>query len=102
MGIMTLRDKFYLRFFLFHQRYGRMWAALLEGLCVFVASMVIGLVMFSLFNFAMWSFDYIVEQHTKQRVSQVQAEKVKYEKIITACLNGGLIYMDGKARPCSI
>lgn len=99
---MTLRDRLYLRFFLYHQRYGRMWAALLEGLCVFVASMVIGLVMFSLFNFAMWVYDSAVQEQVKQEIKQVHAEKVKYERIITACLNGNIIYLDGKARPCSI
>ena len=99
---MTLRDKFYLRFFLFHQRYGRMLAALLEGVCIFVAAAAIGLALFSLANIAVLGFDYIVEQQTQERVKEVHAEKVKYERIITTCLNGGLIYLDGKARPCSI
>ena len=40
---MTLRDRLYLRFFLFHKRYGRMWAALLEGVCLFIGAVVLGL-----------------------------------------------------------
>lgn len=79
-----------------------MWAALLEGVCVFVASAVIGATILAIFNISAWAVEEIINSEVQEKTAEVQAEKVKYERIITACLNGGLIYLDGKARPCSI
>lgn len=87
---MRLRDAIYLRFFLFHQRYGKLWAALIEGVCVFVAAAVIGVFLFFLANLTIKAVDEMVEQ----RASVYKKEAKAYQNTLLACLNGGVI---GKA-----
>lgn len=84
---MPLRDRIYLRFFLFHQRYGRMWAALLEGICVFIAATVIGLALFALANATSWAVDQVIERQTRA----AKQEAKTYQMALINCLNGGVV-----------
>ncbi len=84
---MMLRDRLYLRFFLYHQRYGRMWAAFFEGVCIFIASTVVGLVVFSLANLTMWCYEEVVAE----RVKVYKDEANSYQVALINCLNGGVV-----------
>lgn len=87
---MRLRDMLYLRFFLFHQRYGRFWAAMIEGVCVFIAALVIGLFLFGLSSLFLWWWNDMLDEHTRV----YKAEAAGYQSTLIRCLNGGII---GKA-----
>lgn len=84
---MTLRDRLYLRFFLFHRRYGRMWAALLEGVCLFITAVVIGLFVMAVVNLATWWYSALIEEHVKAAKQEAKG----YEQMLVACLNGGVV-----------
>ena len=87
---MTLRDKFYLRFFLFHSRFGRVWAAMLAFVvyCLFIVACIAA--MWALVQLSIWWYDSSVAEHTKV----YQQEAASYQRTLIACLNGGVI---GKA-----
>lgn len=88
---MTLRDRFYFRFFLFHSRYGRMWAAMLAfvAYCLFVAACVA--VMWALVQMSVWWYDSSVAEHVKA----AKQEAASYQRVLLACLNGGVIARAG-------
>jgi hypothetical protein len=87
---MRLRDLIYLRFFLFHQRYGRFWAALLEGVCVFVAVCILMGALWVLWGATMLAAQHVIDKHTER----YKQEAANYQATLIKCLNGGII---GKA-----
>ena len=84
---MTLRDKLYFRFGLFHQRYGRIWCALLEGILIAISAFVIGLTVFGLANLAYMVYESALEEHARA----YKAEARSYQVALINCLNGGVI-----------
>ena len=99
---MTIRDRLYLRFGLFARRYGRMWCAFLEGLLVGTMLLVAILTLWGATQLVVWAYYTHVSEVVQEHVKQVEAEKVRYEQIIVACLNDGGYQLDGKMRPCSL
>lgn len=88
---MTLRDKLYFRFGLFHQRYGRIWFAFVEGVCLFLASVIVGLFIMAVVNLATWWYSALIEEHVKA----AKQEAASYQNTLLACLNGGVIARAG-------
>ena len=95
---MTLRDRLYLRFFLFHKRYGRMWAALLEGVCLFIGAVVLGLFIMAVVNLATWWYSALIDEHVKA----AKQEAASYQRTLLACMNSGVIghTEDGEVVAC--
>ena len=92
---MTLRDKFYFRFGLFHKTHlARFIAAFVEGLLLGFCLLVVVLAVMAFGRIAWWAWD---ELHTAQQ-KVVNAEKVAmyYQTALINCLNGGLIAVTDK------
>lgn len=89
VAAVTIRDRLYFRFGLFHSRYGRMWCAFLEGLIIGTVLLALVATLIGAGRFLWW----MAESYTTAEARVVQAQKVamKYEQVLLACLNGGLV-----------
>lgn len=89
---MTLHDKLYFRFGLFHRRWGHAIAYMLEFLLV---ALVCFLVLLCLVGFVRLTYGvYRDYTEAQKKVAQAQAQKVVAEQMLLDCLNGRIV---GKA-----
>ena len=86
---MKLRDKLYLRFGLFNQRYGRMVCAFIEGLVIGLVLLFCILVIVGFFRLA--GYLYSTYTTASQKVVSAEQKARTAEEMLVDCLAGRVI-----------
>lgn len=88
----TLHDRLYLRYGLFHHRYGRHIAYMLEFAIVAALSAIAMIFVTGAMLFIYGMVDGYLEAEAK--AEKAEHQRVQYERMLIECLNGGVV---GKA-----